>query len=339
MTAGFSADLNTEKMSQMIQGYWISQIIGTLAWLAIPDHLAGAPLRADELAELIDCHPGATYRLMRAAKMVGLVVATSDGRFSLTSLGEILRSEVPSSMRDVAIAVTGPAFWLPWGRLSDAVREGRRQTLRTLGAELFDYYSNNPAEGAAFAGAMSASSKQVADELARVLDTTSAGHVVDVGGATGTLIAALLARNPLLQGTIIERPDVVPRAREAIAKRGLSSRCRIVEGDFFVALPEADIHVLKYIIHDWDDEQGVLILSNCARALRSGGRVVLVEVVVPEDDRASFAPLLDLNMLVQLPGRERTAREYGDLLARAGLRLNRIIGTSSPFSVIEASAV
>jgi O-methyltransferase domain len=148
-----------------------------------------------------------------------------------------------------------------------------------------------------------------------------------------------LARNPLLQGTIIERPDVVPRAREAIAKRGLSSRCRIVEGDFFVALPEADIHVLKYIIHDWDDEQGVLILSNCARALRSGGRVVLVEVVVPEDDRASFAPLLDLNMLVQLPGRERTAREYGDLLARAGLRLNRIIGTSSPFSVIEASAV
>jgi Dimerisation domain len=115
MTAGFSADLNTEKMSQMIQGYWISQIIGTLAWLGIPDHLAGAPLRADELAELIDCHPGATYRLMRAAKMVGLVVATSDGRFSLTSLGEILRSEVPSSMRDVAIAVTGPAFWLPMG--------------------------------------------------------------------------------------------------------------------------------------------------------------------------------------------------------------------------------
>jgi hypothetical protein len=105
-----------------------------------------------------------------------------------------------------------------------------------------------------------------------------------------------------------------------------------------VALPEADIYVLKYIIHDWDDEQGVLILSNCARALRSGGRVILVEAAVPEDDRPSIATLPDRNMLVQLPGRERAARQYSDLLARADLRLNGIIGTSSPLSVIEASA-
>jgi SAM-dependent methyltransferase len=337
-SSGSVADPNAQQMAQMIRGYWISQIVGTLAQLRIPDYLAGGPLAADELAPLIACHAEATYRLMRAAKVVGLVVSTADGRFSLTSLGETLRPDVPGSMRDSAIALTAPGHWLPWGRLSDAVRQGRRQTPETLGAELFQYYSDNPAEGRAFTGAMSASSEQVADEIARVLDTASARHVVDVGGASGTLIAALLVRNPSLEGTIIDRPDVVPRARAAVAVRGLSSRCRVLEGDFFLAVPEADIHILKYIIHDWDDEQGILILSNCARALRPNGRVVLVELVLPEDGRPSQAPLMDLNMLVVLPGRERTARQYGDLLACAGLRLDRITSTASPFSVIEASA-
>ena len=261
---------------------------------------------------------------MRAAMELGLVASTPDGRFSLTALGETLRSDVPGSMRDSAIALTAPGHWLPWGRLSEAVRTGRRQTPETLGAELFQYYSDNPYEGCAFTGAMSVSSVQVADEIARVLDTSSAKLVVDVGGASGTLIAALLMKNPTLEGTILDRPDVVPRAKTAVAERGLSSRCHVVEGDFFVAVPEADIHLLKYIIHDWDDEQSILILSNCARTLRPKGRVVLVERVMPEDDRASQTSLSDLNMLVVLPGRERTAREYAGLIARAGLRLDRV---------------
>jgi SAM-dependent methyltransferase len=241
-------------------------------------------------------------------------------------------------MRDSAIALTAAGHWLPWGRLSDAVRGGRCQTLETLGAELFQYYSDHPAEGRAFTRAMSSSSEEVADEVAATLDTSWANRVVDVGGASGALIAAILLRNPLLEGTILERPDVVPQARAAVAERGLSSRCRVISGNFFVSVPEADVHVLKYIIHDWDDEQSVLILSNCARALRPKGRVVLVELVVPEDDRPSWAPLMDLNMLAMLPGRERTAREYCDLLGRAGLRLDRITPTVSRFSVIEASA-
>ena len=244
---------------------------------------------------------------MRAAVELALVACTRDGRFSLTALGEKLQSHAPGSMRDSAIALTAPGHWLPWGRLSEAVRTGRRQTKETLGAELFQYYSDNPSEDRAFIGAMSVSSLQVADEIARVLDTSSAKLVVDVGGASGTLIAALLIKNPTLEGMILDRPEVVSRAKTAVAERGLSSRCRVVEGDFFAAVPEADIYLLKYIIHDWDDEQSVLILSNCARTLRPKGRVVLVERIMPEDDRASQTSLMDLNMLVLLPGRERTA--------------------------------
>jgi SAM-dependent methyltransferase len=222
--------------------------------------------------------------------------------------------------------------------LSEAVRTGRRQTAETLGTELFQYYSDNPSEGRAFTGAMSVSSMDVASEVSRVLDTSSAKLVVDVGGASGALIAALLTKNPALAGTILERPEVVPRAQAAVAERGLASRCHVVEGDFFVSLPGADIFLLKHIIHDWDDDQSIQILSNCARALRPKGRVVLVERVLAEGDCGREALLADLNMLVLLPGRERTAWEYADLIARSGLHFDRVIDTTSPVSIIEASA-
>ena len=153
----------------------------------------------------------------------------------------------------------------------------------------------------------SSSSAVVADELAAVLDTSRASRVVDVGGASGVLIAALLMKNLLLEGAILERPDAVARASAAVAEKGLASRCRVVAAGFFADVPEADIFVLKSIIHDWDDAQSELILSNCARALRPKGRVVLVEVVAPDDDRPSWAPLMDLNMLAVLPGRSADA--------------------------------
>jgi SAM-dependent methyltransferase len=332
-----ATEAHTQKMEHMIKAFWISQIVGTLAKLGIPDHLAGNARAADELASAIACHVGATYRLMRAARTLGLVVSTPDGRFSLTSLGETLRSGVPGSMRDAAIALTARGHWLPWGRLSDAVRAGRHQAPEVLGAELFQYYSDNPAEGCAFTRAMSDISAQVADEIARVIDTSRVNHVVDVGGASGTLIAALLTRNPALMGTILDRPDVVPRAKAAIAEHGLSLRCHVLEGDFFVSVPEADIHLLKHILHDWDDEQSILILSNIAHRLKPNGRVVVIERLIREDAGPSETALVDVNMLVLLPGRERTLREYAGLFARAGLRLARVTEMALQFNVIEAS--
>jgi SAM-dependent methyltransferase len=235
--------------------------------------------------------------------------------------------------------LTAPGHWLPWGRLADAVRHGVRQTPATLGRELFEFYAENPDEGSAFTGAMSNVSAAVAEDVAKALDTSTAKHVVDVGGASGTIIAAVLDRNPRLHGTILELPHVAPRARSALHELGLSSRCNVLDGDFFKSVPQADIYILKQIIHDWDDEQSVCILSNCFRALRSKGRVVLVERVLPDDGRPSFAPLADLNMLVLLPGRERTAKQYSKLLEAAGLHLDRVIDISSAMQLIEASAI
>jgi SAM-dependent methyltransferase len=331
-------DLNSEQMSQMIRGYWVSQIVGTLAVLGIPDRLAENTLTFDELAEEIGCEPRATYRLLRAAAIVGVVSAMTGGHFGLTPLGQKLRSNVRGSMRDTAIALTAPAHWLPWGRLADAIRQGQRQTPATLGRELFEYYAENPDEDRAFTGAMSYGSAFVAGEVARILDTSRAEHVVDVGGASGTIIAALLNKNQRLRGTILELAHVVPGVRTALAEQGLSSRCQVLEGDFFKAVPDADIHILKRIIHNWDDEQSARILSNCARALRRNGRIVLLEWVLPEDEGPSQAALPDLNMLVLLPGCERTAKQFCALLKAAHLRLDRITETTSPLQIIEASA-
>jgi hypothetical protein len=330
---------SSETMLRMITGYWVSQIVGTLACLKIPDRLANGPLSCDELAKETGCDFEATYRLLRASASIEVLSTTTDGRFGLTLLGETLRSKVPGSMRESAIALTAPGHWLPWGRLAEAVRHGVRQTPATLGRELFEFYAENPDEGGAFTGAMANVSGVIAEDVANVLDTSGARHVVDVGGASGTIVAALLERNPDLHGTILELGHVAPRARTTLGELGLSSRCKVVEGDFFKSVPDADIHILKQIIHDWDDEQSIRILSNCASALRAKGRVVLIERVLPEDGRPSFAPLADLNMLVLLPGRERTGKQYGKLLEAAGLRLERIIDTASTLQVIEASII
>jgi SAM-dependent methyltransferase len=331
------AALGSAELGQMIRGFWVSQVVGTLARLEIADRLAHGPVESGALAKAIECDPRATLRLLHAAVSVGLVAALPDGRFRLAPPGELLRSDVPDSVRDFAIAMTAPGHWLPWGRLTEAIRQGERQTVAALGHELFDYYAANPVEGDAFTGAMANHSAGVAGALARALDTSSVNHVVDIGGASGTIIAALLEANPALRGTIFERADVVPRAEAALAKRGLSSRCRAVAGDFFDSVPEADLYILKIILHDWDDQQSVSILRNCARAMRPNGRVVLVERLFPEHGDPGEAALSDLNMLVLLPGRERTASEFAELFRAAGLKLDRAFGLTAAMQGIEAS--
>jgi SAM-dependent methyltransferase len=332
------ADPGASQLLQMIRGYWVSQTIGTFARFEIADHLADGPLESAAVAQAIECDPDATFRLLRGAVHVGIVSVQPDGRFCLTSLGELLRSSVKGSMRELAIGMTAAGHWLPWSRLELAVRQGKSQAKAALGHELFDYYAANPIEGSAFTGAMADLSETIANELTQALDAAT-GFAVDIGGASGAIIAKLLEANPSLRAAILERGDVVPRARAAIARRGLSSRCEVIEGDFFESVPDADLLILKSIIHDWNDRQSVQILGNCARALRPDGRVVLVERVLPEHGDPGPAALIDLNMLVLLPGRERTVRQYAELLRAAGLRLNRVIELPSAMQAIEASPV
>jgi hypothetical protein len=327
----------TAQLLQMIKGFWISQIVGTLARLKIADRLAQEPLSCDVLAARIECHPGSTFRLLRASIHVGLIAALPDGRFGLTPLGELLRSDVRGSLRNHAMAHTAHGCWAPWGRLTEAVRSGERQAIAALGYELFDYYAAHSSEGHAFTAAMGDLSAAIAHVVASVVDTSAVRHAIDIGGASGMIVAALLQKNPRMRGTILERTEVVPNARDALAERGLSARCEVIAGDFFKHVPEADLHILKHILHDWSDEQSVTILRNCASALNPKGRIILIEWLLQEKARPGPAALSDLNMLVLLPGRERSAAQLVQLLQAAALRLERITEIASSLYVLEAS--
>lgn len=324
-------------MFRMITGYWVSQIIGVVAKLGIAEHLHTGAKSAADLARLTGSDPSALFRLLRAAASVGVMQMGADDRFSLTPLGETLRSNVPGSMREMAIMQTSMGHWLPWGKLVEAVRTGRSQSVPTLGCELFEHYAQSPEEAAAFTGAMGNLSAIVASEVAANVDTSDLTRAVDIGGAEGTLIAALLKKNPSLQGMVFDLPHVTASTTAKLKSQGLLDRCEVVAGDFFENVPSADLYVLKQILHDWNDEQVTTILTNCARAMTPRGRMAIVEMVIPDDGSPTLAQLMDMNMLAILPGRERTQAEYTALLKTAGLRFERLVPTHSPFQIILAT--
>jgi SAM-dependent methyltransferase len=327
-------------MMGLITGYWVSQAVGVVALLGVADQLSEGTRGSDELARAVGADPQALYRVLRLLASLGVFAEAAPGSFALTPLGETLRSDAPDSVRNFAITETAPGHWLPWGRLSDSVRSSQPMAREALGMELFDWYAQNPEEAGFFNAAMGNLSALAASELVRVYDFSAVRSVVDVGGAHGVLLTAILRANPAARGILFDLPHVIGTAEGAIAAEGLSQRCELVSGDFFEAVPEgADLHLLKQIVHDWDDEQATRLLQNCHRALNPVGKLLLIEMVIPPDNRPSPAQAMDLNMLVMLGGRERTEEEYERLFHAAGFQLERIIPTHSPFSVIEATQV
>src|SRR5690242_48600 len=269
-------------MMGLITGYWVSQAVGAVALLGVADHLADGPRPSDELARIVGADPDALRRVLRLLASLGVFAEAATGSFALTPLGETLRSDAPGSVRNFAITETAPGHWLPWGRLAESVRTGRPMAREALGMELFDWYAQNPEEADVFTAAMGNLSALAADELVRVYDVSSVRTVADIGGAHGVLLAAVLRANPAARGILFDLPHVIATAGSTIAAEGLSQRCELVSGDFFEAVPAgADLHLLKQIVHDWNDERATLLLRNCHRALAPGGKVLLVEMVVP----------------------------------------------------------
>jgi hypothetical protein len=324
-------------MFQLITGYWVSQTVGALAKLGVCDQFTNGPRTAAEVAPQVGANPRALFRVLRAAATIGIFEHHADDRFSLTPVGATLKSNVPGSMRDMAIAQTSPGHWLPWGKFSDAVQTGEEQASSSHGKPIFDYYDEQAGERIAFMGAMQGVSSLVANELVRVVDFSECKLVVDVGGSSGTLVSRVLDAHPNVAGIVYDLPSVAAEARSALDARGHGSRCEAIGGDFFQSVPTgADAYILKMILHDWNDEQSLTILKNIAKAMKNDSRVYVVEMVIPDDNTPSAAQLMDLNMLTMLPGRERTRSEYAELFEKAGLRFERLIHTHSPMQVVEA---
>jgi len=316
-------------MLQMLMGMWVAQIVSAVAQLGVPDRLADGATSLDDLARGCDADREGLRRLLRAAATLG-VVAESGGGFSLTPLGATLRSDVPGSVRDFIIAETAPGHWLPWGRCADAVRRGGSTASDALGvADAWEYYAQHDEERMRFARGMSNLSALVSADVARVYEPGEAKVIVDVGGSEGVLLRGLLDRAPGARGILFDRADVVEHVKPA-------ERVEIVAGDFFGDLPPgADMYLLKSILHDWPDDRCEEILKNCHRAAAPNARLVLVEMLLP-DEGPSPVTFMDMNMMVMLGGRERTAGEYTEMLARCGWKVEQVVPTGGLFSVIEA---
>jgi len=327
-----------QRMTEMMFGFSISQIIRTAAELNVADHLAAGPLTAQEIAEREDSAPATTFRLMRACMVFGLVTTDAQGRFHGTALLDTLREDAPRSLRAMVMAVTNRAHWLPWSRFGESVRTGHSQAYNALGMDFFEYLEQNPSLAQEFSKGMSSGTSVWAPTLAGLIDTSNVRRAVDVGGAHGTLLALLQEANPALRGIVFDRPNIARDAEAVIARNGFADRTEVVGGDFFEAVPSGDLYLLKFILHDWDDESSVKILRRCREAMEPGGRIAIFELIVSDDGEDSLGVLMDLNMLACASGRERTLHEFDALLQRAGLRRTAVLTADSPQSVIEAVA-
>ncbi len=331
-----SAPSADQILIQMLGGAWVTQALATAARLGIPDLLASGPKTADEIASKVGAHPGATRRLMRALTGLG-VFATAEGwRYGLTELSERLREDTPGSLKHMFIAETDGVHWRSWERVADAVRTGLPRPQAVFGMPAFDYYSKYKDEGEQFGRAMANVSGFAAKAVLDAYDFSGIRTLCDVGGGNGSMALAILERHPQVRGVVADLPYIEAQASEKMRAAGSADRCRFEAADFFERVPGADAHLLKFILHDWNDEDSVRLLRSCRAAIEPGGRLLVLEMLVPEESRPDFSHLMDLNMLVMTGGLERTESEYRDLLARAGFRQERVIPTASPFSLIEA---
>jgi hypothetical protein len=322
---------------QMMNGMWVSQIASAIAQLGVADQIAAGKSGSEGIAAAVGADPDALYRLLRAGVAIGLVTERASKHFALTPVGATLVSDVPGSMRDILIAETLPGHWLPWGQLTEAVRRGKPMAAEVLGMEPWTYYAVNPEEARWFARGMGNLSAMAAEEVTAVYDPSFARRIIDVGGSEGVLLRGFLRRAPDAIGVLFDRPEIIEFAR-ASQPGELADRIELIPGDFFQEVPAGgDLYLLKHILHDWADEQCEQIVRTLHRAAAPGSRLLVVEMLLPEEPTPSPVALMDMNMLVMLGGRERTPSELGALLGRCGYELQRVIPTPGMFCLLEAT--
>jgi hypothetical protein len=331
---------NTATLLRLVNGYYVSQAIHVAASLGIADLLAGGTRTSDELANEAGADPETLYRLLRALASVG-VLHEGDGRlFSLTPVGELLRSDVPGSLHGWAAYAGRPYFWAAWAELLHSVRTGENAFQHVHGQDVWSYRGDRPEESVLFDAAMKALTGASNAALIDAFDFSRFGTLVDVGGGNGALLADVLASNPALRGVLFDQAHVVAGAPLVLEAAGVADRCRIESGNFFEAVPEGgDAYLLKSIIHDWEDEDSSAILRVVRAATSEGATLLVVERDLGAPNEDAPAKFSDLNMLVGPGGRERTQDQYASLFESTGFRLVGATPTAGTHTVFEGKAI
>jgi hypothetical protein len=321
----------------LMTGGWVSRAIYAATKFGIADVLSAGPLPADAVAERVGANPDAVYRLLRMLASRGIFTQRADGRFALTPPADALRSDAPKSVRGIVLFWGDPRHWEHWGNLPYSVQTGRPSVDALRGKPMFDYLSDDPEFAAIFNDGMTSASDLEIGPVLAAYDFSGFGTVVDVGGGHGRLLAGILRKWPQTKGILFDTESVVAGAPAALDAAGVRNRCTVASGSFFESVPPGgDAYVLKHVVHDWEESQALQILRNVHAAMSADAKLLVIEAVIPADNREHFAKLLDLEVLVTGTGRERTARQYAELLGRAGFRNARVIPTVGPVAIVEA---
>jgi hypothetical protein len=325
------------QLVQMAMAHWVSHIVYVAAKLSLADHLAQGPKSAEALAGLTGTHSPSLYRLMRTLASLGILTEDATHRFALTTLGAALKTGAPGSARATILTIANGTWVQGVGQLLYSVQTGKSGFEKILGMPIFDWLAKNPEDASLFSETMVGIHGGEPPAVAAAYDFSGLKSIVDVGGATGNLLTTILGSYPGSSGILYDLPHVVRDAPALIQARGLTDRVTIQAGSFFEKIPTGgDAYLLSHVIHDWTEEQCLTILGNCRRAMNSSSRLLIIEMVLPAGDTPHPGKMLDMMMLVGPGGQERTEQEYDALLARAGLRLTRVVPTESPVSVVDA---
>jgi hypothetical protein len=320
------------QLIQMGQAHIVSRTVHVAAELGLADQLASGPKSAAELAGAMQVHAPSLHRLMRTLASLGIFTEQAEQRFALT-----LKTGAPGSARSSLMFLGNPWHQSGWDNMVYSVRTGKPGFDKAHGMNLFEFLARHPELASLFSETMVGIHNQEPPAVAAAYDFSGFKTVIDVGGATGNVLAAILARHPGPHGMLFDGPHVVKDAPALLDAKGVSDRVTIEPGDFFKSVAAGgDAYILSHIIHDWNEDQCLTILGHVRKAMNPAGRLLIVEMVLPAGDAPHPGKMLDMTMLVQTGGEERSEAEYGVLLAKAGFRLTRVVPTTSAASIVEA---
>jgi hypothetical protein len=321
-------------MLNLIIGHWTARLVQVAAKLNLADLLKDGPRTADQLAAIAGVRTPELYRVLRALASVGVFAETKNQRFKLTPLAVTLQTVVPGSMRTSAIMLNADWQWDAWQQLLYGIETGEVPFVKAHGMSVFEYLEKHPEDLAVFHESTTGLTNPA---IAAAYKFSKFRTLVDVGGGHGSLLTTILKAHPKLNGVLFDQPSVIAGARNDrhVTAKGIAKRCTLESGDFFTSVPKgADAYILKYILHDWNDERSVGILTNCRTAMNENSRVLVVDSVIPPGNDPGYVKLLDIEMLI-IGGRERTKTDFAAIFRKAGLKLTRVLPTKSPLSIVE----
>lgn len=327
------------EVARLVSGFRTFQMVAAACRLGLPDRLVDGPKNAADLASATDTNELAMRKLLRGLAGCRVFVEQPDGCFAATDISNAFRAD-RAGFRNLTLMLAEESYDV-WGDLMYTIQTGKPAYERVRGKGRWEEVGEKPEAAALFNAAMVEITEAVASAFVAAYDFNAVHTIVDVGGGTGALIAAVLKAHLHVNGMLFDLPAGLAGAREAMKAAGLDGRVTFVEGNFFESVPsDADLYLLKSIVHDWDDEHARAILKKCQAAMHPSSRLVLLERVMPEfvddPDRDFTNVISDLHMMILFGGQERTPTEYSRLLSDAGLKMTRLVAMKSLFGAFEA---